>query len=146
MEKFWAPGAPGGPGHLAPSPVEEESKSRAGPACLFTLHPSTPQEKPEVVPSNQAMSFQPCNKQFLCTVTQAGLPTATVVVSLGKRPDQVDQGTGISHGDTFGSGYKSNKLKSLYLQLKNSELSKAVIFFYFKRGFQIHTIKREKHD
>lgn len=118
MGRFKAPGVPGGPGQPAPGPVEEGYKSRAGPACLFTLHPCTPQEELEVIPNNQAMSSQPCSQRFPCTGTQAGLPTAAVVGSWWERPDPVDKGTFISYNDGPSSGKKSNGFKSLYLQLE----------------------------
>lgn len=76
-----APGVPGGPGPPAPGPVKVGYKSRAGPACLFTLSHSTLPEELEFTTSNQAVSFQPCGPHFLCTGTQAGRPTAAAVES-----------------------------------------------------------------
>lgn len=75
-ERFKDPGVPGGPGQPAPGLVVEGYKSRADPACLFILHPCTPQEELEVTLNNQAMSSQPCSQHFPCTGTEAGRPTA----------------------------------------------------------------------
>lgn len=80
-EKFMAPGVPGVPGPPAPGPVKAGYKSRAGPACLFTLSHSTLPEELEYTTSNQAVSFQPCGPHFLCTGRQAGYPTAAAVES-----------------------------------------------------------------
>lgn len=65
--KFRDPGVPGGPGQTAPGPVEKGYKSRAGPACQFTVHPSTTPEEVVFPPSSQLTSSQPCSQQFLCT-------------------------------------------------------------------------------
>lgn len=114
MEKFKAPGAPGVPGQPAPGPVEQGCKSRAGPACLFTLHPNTPPEELVSTPSTQAMSFPPCGQQSPCTATWAG-PTAAAAESWGRRsrPGLVDAGTGSSRAgccDWFGSAKRREVL------------------------------------
>lgn len=55
MEMLKAPGVHGVLGHLAPGPVEMESKGRPEPVCLCTCNPP---EEPVFSCSMQAASFQ----------------------------------------------------------------------------------------
>lgn len=76
MEKSRAPGVPGGPGQPAPGPVELESRSRAGRACLPTPGLSTLPEDRMFTRSIQATSTQPYVLHSPYTEREAGSPTA----------------------------------------------------------------------
>lgn len=132
QEKCRAPGVPGGPGPPAPGPVEVGYKSRAGPACLFTLNPNTPPEELVFTTTiSPDMSFQPCGQQFLCTATQAGPPTAAVE-SWGRRsrPSIVDAGTASSSAGWWDWFWTTKHKWSVEITVE-LEFSKVVIFYFF---------------